>query len=194
LGVRHSKHLKVYVTVLAVGLLGLGADRFVLGSDGPATASAADGLLVHAQADAAQAASAGQAPTGAAAPESAEVPLDSAADATVRVSERLAALATRVQDPATDGFSPGPKFEALARVAEPVVPGAPQTARRELRLSAVMTAGRSPSAVINGTPLQIGQSLDGYTLVSVSRLGVILEDDGGAKRALKLEQPSASGR
>jgi len=103
---------------------------------------------------------------------------------------RLAALSTHIaalqrnskiicpmdQPPELQEPAPAP---GGVTIISPVQPG-------ELRLSATLGRGDTASAVINGKMLNVGDSVDKYTVVSIdaAAFAVVLQDAQGAQRTL----------
>lgn len=110
--------------------------------------------------------------------------------ATLGESARLSALRTYISALQGNGkiacpmdHPPAPQEPATApsglTIINPVQPG-------QLRLSATLGRGATASAVINGKILNVGDSVDKYTVVSIdaAAFSVVLQDAQGAQRTL----------
>ncbi len=160
------KH-KAYAAVLGLGLVALGVDRaFLLG---PKEASARELPSERLMAT----------PTAPAAPVLSTRPLS---NPRMVIAARLdAAARSRGFDLARvpDAFVPSSAWMPAEPVAAGSGPGGPSAMLIPVpfELTAVM-AGAKGYAIINGEGMVIGDVLDGYTLVSVGRRLVVLEQDG----------------
>jgi hypothetical protein len=183
---RLSKQHKIYAAVLGLALAALGADRF-LSSSGPAETSAESYAVTTSKTSHA-------APTkvaaAAAQSKGAEVPEDRRA-ISGRLDE-LARVAGLSGGESGDAFVPhgawvgsnddGGQRAALEKAHKFVA---------DHRLTAVMEGnGRSVVAIVDGKPLRPGQTLDGFTLVSVSGRDVkaVFERSGSARIELRLNK------
>lgn len=185
---RHSKQFKVYVTVLAVGALALGVDQFVLSSGGPASASGQTSLLIEHDAS----------PQDASARTAGEEqgPGSLSRPTILTVSHRLHAMAASLppgSDRTTDAFSPHEKWRRIAEVAVTVAKP-PEPPKAELKLSSVLAGKRQTLAVINGKPVRIGQSIEGFTLISVGPRTAVLRSSAGYQQKLELTEPENASR
>lgn len=152
------------IAVLAVAGLGLLVDRVIIGSDmtGPAESSA--GVFDDVTADPASLLivpdKAGGAPrTGA----------DPAGSLANRLRQ-VAGLATTGNGSVTrDAFAPGPGWAPVG--SAPDAGGeaamAAEAFKRDHKLEAVLLTGDQRYAVVNGRTIYVGQTLQGYRLVSV---------------------------
>ncbi len=185
---RHSKQFKVYVTVLAVGALALGVDQFVLSSGGPASASGQTSLLIE-----------HDAPPGGASPRKPgdELgPAGAAQASVVTVSRRLLTMGNHSSaqtDPTPDAFSPHAKWLHIAEVAVATTK-APEPPKVELKLTSLLAGKRQTLAVINGKPVRIGQTIDGFTLISVGPRTAVLRSSAGYTQELQLVEPDNASR
>jgi hypothetical protein len=78
-----------------------------------------------------------------------------------------------------DAFRIPDGWRPAAEAASPIV-ARPDSDKfvREHRLTAVMTAGDRSVALVDGKPVQIGQVLDGFRLVSVEKSSAVWECEG----------------
>jgi hypothetical protein len=172
-----SKH-KIYGAIVGIGLAWLGYDQI---SAGPQAAGAneADTLLV--------------APSSAK-PQAAVVVQTASPGASV--SE--AGIADRLQEVAQahpfnfeatrDAFTPAEAWVA----ARPAVGQADANADefvKKHRLMSVMVVGRTATAQIDGKLLRLGEEIDGFKLVSITKESVILYGDG-VRAELRFIEPS----
>jgi hypothetical protein len=163
-----TRQRKIYLTILALGLIALGIDRFFLlparSEARPARPTASPGLPADPAPDV---------------PRDPEVNTTSlAAPARITIADRLEELAeAHGYDPTTlpNAFEPSPTWfevEAAPRVS---------TASRFLQahtLNAVMAGEGDGYAIINGKSLFIGHVIDGFMLVEVRQRSVVLESQG----------------
>src|SRR6266568_71057 len=151
---------KAFVALLAIGAAALAADRLIPGSDNSAAETEPD-LVVA------------QAPGGAKAASPA-----SAAPATLSLSDRI----SRAVEQAT----PDPSSRDIFRV--PLAWIGPQKSGAEIgapvaqmrfdethRLTGLILAGDRTGALIDGMLIKVGQSIDGYRLVSVANNTAVFE-------------------
>lgn len=146
----------MYAGLLGVGVIALAMDRLVFS---PAPAEAADepaALLVSKPA--APASGAGNSSTNAVA---------FAAPVAEPVTYKLKALADSLHldsAPVKDAFAPSRAWAGKSGG----IASDTRSFEQSHQLSGVMLSGRHPSAMIDGKLLTVGQSLDGYKLVSVT--------------------------
>jgi len=113
-----------------------------------------------------------------------------------KIAEHLAAVASRYPEA---GSNPRDAF----RVPDSWLPASPQAAAaqplaedseqaradafpRKHPLQAVMVSGSARQAVIGGQCLVVGQRLDGFVLLSIGELSVILASPGGTRVTLAM--------
>ena len=168
-----SRSQKILIAVLGVGLGALAVDRLLLGgaATGPAQASA---MPIPGAPAPDGTAHAGAGDSSAAAP------------ATLSVAEQLRAVAAAEHlngAVVPDAFEPSEQWvpapapadnRSAARQAE----SAADNFARSHPLSAVLTTPTGGWAMIAGQTVRVGQSVDGFTLVSVTEGAAVLERDG----------------
>jgi hypothetical protein len=166
-----TRKRKIYLTILAVGLVALGIDRLVLL---PARSEARPAPTAPASA-ATPAADVPVAP----APET--PPVDSAslaAPARITIADRLDRLAEARGYDLTglpNAFAPSSTWfdvDAAPRVSTA------SRFRQEHTLNAVMAGDGDGYAIINGKSLFIGHVIDGFMLVEVRERSAVLESQG----------------
>ena len=175
-----TKERKIYGGLLALGVLALVVDRL---SGGPKEAAA--------QEDAAALVAPNVA--GKSAPPKTSRTADTAmlARADLGLAERLRAATNGqpVSDKSVvDVFRPSRKWAGDAGgggAAHPMSEA--ERFKAAHRLTAVMMSGRSSRAIVDGTPLRLGESLDGFKLLSVDPGRAVLERSG-ARVVLALDQ------
>jgi hypothetical protein len=134
---------------------------------------------------------------GAASPASAR---PAAEAATARRTALAARLAAMVKDQAIDAsnapdaFVPSPAWQPV----EPVSSGieaelAAEEFRRRHTLSAVMALADRGACVVDGRSVQVGQSIDGYTLLAVQPRSATFENGAGVRVELSLTEPTPGG-
>jgi hypothetical protein len=172
---------KACLALLCLAMTALAVDRLILspGQAGPA----------HAQAVSA----------GPGAPSSPQpVPASAAAPAAFKsvksVSARLAELARREDlDPAQipDAFAP-PKSWTIQSAAAPAGGAGAKTSFAQTHsLTAVTLAAGRTHAMVSGRMMAVGEKLDGFRLVDISRYSVVFEPvEGGQRVELQLETPA----
>jgi len=179
-----SRSRKIVLAILAVASTALLVDRLVLApsASGPKHARAA--------------ATADGSTTGTGAASSPAPPTAPGAMAGPRLADRLQTIAEDADlDPATlrDGFIPAktwleelieppPEHES----AEPQASPATQFAQRHTLTSVILTS-RGGSAVIDGKVVPVGQVLDGFRLVRLTRQSAVFEA-GGEEVELRLRR------
>jgi hypothetical protein len=158
-----TKERKIYLGLLAAGIGALAVDRL---TSGPATAQAEDAsAYVVARPDAPAATN--------------SIPVAPAASGgTMTPGEGLAARLRELasKSNAAPGSAPRDLFRApaswapQAQTTQPVAkePG-PADFEKSHRLTAVLLHGRQAHAVVDGRMVAPGQSIDGYTLLSVTQ-------------------------
>ncbi len=159
-----SRERNALIAVLAIAGLGLLVDRVVIGSDmtGPAESSA--GVLDDFAAD----------------PASLLIVPDKAGNAVPPGADHAGSLASRLRQitggattgdgsVVRDAFAPGPGWVPVG--IEPEAGGvaamAAEAFKRDHKLEAVLVTGDQRYAVVNGQTIYVGQTLQGYRLVSV---------------------------
>jgi len=176
-----SKKRKVYVCVLGLAVLILLVDRVFLGPAGLAPEEASAGPVGTSSSAAAVGKSA---TTGA--PQAAEPAPEQS------IVVRLRALGQAQTDTAAvrDAFRPSPSWLAEMRPSRGgEASGRSDAPRRSFnhRLMAVMMDGQGGLAIIDGKCLRVGQTMDGFTLVRLSKSSAVLEA-GGQKVKLRLDE------
>lgn len=159
-----TKEQKVFFGLLVVGLVALGVDRFVLS---PGTAEASDdsaSLLVA------------KAPTSAAGAASPATAVKSPAVATANnpIAQKLNDLSESLHlanAPVKDSFS----VPAAWNEKPGTVGATGKSFEQSHELSGVMVSGRHPAAMIDGKLVQVGQTVDGYKLVSVMQGAAVFQ-------------------
>ena len=159
-----TKQQKVYAGLLVLGLIALVLDRCVFT---PASADASDQASDLLIAKPAQSKTESSAPARKA---------TSTAPTGNAVAQKLTQLSESMHLPGAavrDAFCPAP---AWAADGAPKTPGAPKGITAETpnfeqthTLIGVMLSGSSAAAMVDGTLVRVGQSIDGYRLVSVSK-------------------------
>jgi hypothetical protein len=177
-----TKERKIYGGLLALGVVALIVDRL---SGGPKDAAA--------QEDAAAALVAPNA-AGKTAPPKTSRMADAAmlARADLGLAERLRAATNGqlVSDKSVvDVFRPSRKWAGDAGGSGAAHPmSEAERYKAAHRLTAVMMSGRGSRAIVDGTPLRLGESLDGFKLLSVDPGRAVLGRNG-ARVVLELDQP-----
>ena len=181
-----TKERKIYGGLLALGVVALVVDRL---SGGPKEAAAQ-------QEDAAALVAPNVA--GKSAPSKTARISDAGAvlaRANISLAERLRAATSGqlVSDKSVvDVFRPSPKWAgAAAGGGDAHVLSDAERFKLAHRLTAIMMSGRGSRAIVDGTPLRLGESLDGFRLLSVDPARAILGRNG-ARVVLALEQPQVS--
>ena len=177
-----TKKHKAYGAVVAVGALALLVDRVFLDSSQTSPEAATGEVLA--------------APTGEGPPakstQTIPVPPPSILGTDQSVAARLAALTgSKGLDPAgvRDAFCPAPAWIGAPEADVPVVESVESQAERFGRshqLQAVMVGDLGSYAIIDGKCVFVGQTLDGFKLVSVGQASATLEA-GGTRVTLKLK-------
>lgn len=160
-----SKRNKVCVSVLALGLGVLALDRFVI-LPGPASASASDGLNV-------------------ALPEVDLKAVSHLADSLLSGSQPVdSPLARQLASGITprDAFADWERIDDVPAIGEEQAVSAPAAPARAARamptLTAIVLTETGGYAVLNGKPLGVGASREGFTLVGVTAQSATVEMDG----------------
>ncbi len=189
-----SKQKKVLLGVVGVGLAVVALDRLVfLGevTGGPTEASAAtSAAMVSAPASFEPAA--GRADTPAVDPAASRA---SASAGAVSVADQLRRAAEKLNlqgPPAREAFEPSRAWVGTRRQADEAGPRdhVADRFRSDHRLMGVMRRGDRPVAIVNGTPMSVGQRLDGFTLVSIdpsARTPTATFEKGTTRVELRLE-------
>jgi len=188
--------LAVFVA-LGVALVALVVDRLVLApsATGPQPAAAAESPP-------GPAAAATQPPTGPEAPPTAaETDPASPSAGPPPLASRLAAAAERFSlDPERlrDGFAPAPSWlaeltepppsEPAEAAPEPETPSPAEAFREGHALTAVIMTQRGGSAVVNGRVVRLGQTVDGFTLVRLTRRSAVFASEDGEEVELRLRR------
>ncbi|MCE9591975.1 MAG: hypothetical protein K8S99_15820 [Planctomycetes bacterium] len=187
-----SRERKVFLGILGLGLTALAADRFVISPTGPRSAQASIASVVQD--------SATQAQPVPAAPEAATAPIAPAN--TVRVAHQLESFGQEQglrADETANAFQPSaawlaedeasaPKPQSLA----PVGPPPAQAFTAAHKLNGVMAKGGGGYAIINGRAVTVGQTVDGFRLVEVSRRSAVFQSSTGEQAELTLQTPAGS--
>lgn len=161
-----TKERKLYVGVLAAGLAALVTDRLTGGgqSADPPPDEPASALVVKSTPQTAPAAAAAPAPPAAAR----------------KLSERLTAWAANAPRKPRDPFVPAAAWSGVADV-DAIPPSAgPERFRQNHRLTAVLMSGRQSQAIIDGTPIRLGEVFKGFRLVSVDESKAVLNSPAGS--------------
>jgi len=98
-----------------------------------------------------------------------------------------------------DAFSPASAWAGVAKAVSPGPPPRPIEPKpaafaRTHRLGAVVVSDSSGSAIINGRCVNIGQSVDGFELISVGKGWAVLASDEGVRVTLRLPKNDANHR
>ena len=174
-----SRERKVFVIICALALVALVVDRTMLSeaSGGDAAAGDPSALLVTGGgAGAGSGASAGTARGASTNPHRASQPTPSAA----AISEMLAQMGERnrrLLEQTPDAFQPGAGWSVpdLAPPAEPVADVRVETFAKR-KLTSLVAGGRGRGgAMVDGQMVHVGQSLDGFVLVSVDGQSALFE-------------------
>jgi len=188
--------LAVFVA-LGVALVALVVDRLVLApsATGPQPAAAAESPPGPAAA----------APQPSAGPEAltaaAETDPASTSDGPASLASRLEAAAERFSlDPERlrDGFTPAsswlaeltepPPSEAAEAAPEPETPSPAEAFRKGHALTAVIMTRSGGSAVVNGRVVRMGQAVDGFTLLRLTRRSAVFASKDGKEVELRLRR------
>jgi hypothetical protein len=184
-----TKERKMILVVLGLAVGAFLVDRLVLDS----------GFSEPAQAQASEAVAISQAPILAGRTPAAE-PVAPQADPAVAAQVALADRLAQLQD--SKGFTLTKINDAFARpggLAPPAdlpndrpepsaAASAAETFQKTHRLMAVVASERGHMAIINGRTVRVGQSLDGFELLSVEQRSVLLGKDS-VRVQLKLDPP-----
>ncbi len=165
-----TRKRKSLVAVLVLGVAALAVDRFVLteGSAGP--------RKVHAAVINTSQTSTPSVTDDAAAASQASIPNASVAGLLTDLGKKYAVQPMSVKD----AFRPSPKWlgDFAPQTSDaPRESGDPGFLQRH-RLNAVVVSGNTAAAVINDQYLCVGQELDGYRLVKVSKSSAVLVSNG----------------
>jgi hypothetical protein len=189
---KSSRERNILIAVLSVAGLGLVVDRVVIGSDvtGPAQTSAgvSDGFAAV--------------PVEDLIVTSTEFNKSTSGDTTPVVSfaDRLRLITDKSGDadlsPRRDAFSPSPGWGAtpssVGGVPDNQALRAAETFQSKHVLEAVLVSGDNRYAVIGGQPISIGQTLDGYRLMTVHERSAVFEAQGvRVKLGIKADHPSS---
>lgn len=191
-----TKQQKIALGVLAAAAMAFVVDRVAF-SDSTSTASATPAAVVQ---------------TGTAMPNITRAPAPRNAEGstsvglTAAMARRLAEVASHEgieQGSCSDGFCP--PAEWFAPNADPsggvqrvrITTAADRAAAFKLthKLTAVLRTDRRPNeglAVIQGRPMRIGQTIDGFTLTSVQDRIAVLTDPRGLTVELELPRPGVA--
>jgi hypothetical protein len=179
-----TRSRKLILGILALAIVALVVDRLVLApsASGPRHAGAAETTNGN------------TAEGGAAPPADAGAPPEP--DPGARLAARLETTAARFElDPAAlrDGFVPAAAWleELVEPVPEPEAPAPPvspaqQFAQQHTLTSVIMTS-RGGSAVVDGKVVPVGQAVDGFRLVRLTRHSAVFES-GGEQVELRLRR------
>jgi hypothetical protein len=134
---------------------------------------------------------------GASSPASDRTAAEAATSRRTALAARLAAMAKERgidASNAPDAFVPSPAWQPV----EPVSGGieadlAAEEFRRRHTLTAVMALADRGACVIDGRSVQVGQSIDGYTLLAVQPRSAIFENSAGVRVELSLTEPTPGG-
>ena len=170
-----TRSRKIVLAILALAATALLVDRLVLApsASGPARARAAP--------------TADERPEGAGAAKSASPPTAPEVGSGPRLADRLETVATPFDldpDRLRDGFVPADAWleellepPAEAETPEPQVSPADRFAERHTLTSVILTA-RSSSAVIDGKVVPVGQTIEGFRLIRLTRQSAVFEAGG----------------
>ncbi|MHC5002485.1 MAG: hypothetical protein ACYTJ0_05120 [Planctomycetota bacterium] len=176
-----STKQKMYASVLGLCGVALAVDRVVLG---PAELTAAEG-----EAELLATSTSGTAGRTAMAATAAADP--GMLWAIARQVDEVAKTENVDIEQIPDAFrAPDSWFPPPATETQPVSVG-PDPVEQFLaahRLQAVMAGGASSVAVIDGTGLKVGETLDGFTLVSVGDRSAVFESESGVRVELELTE------
>lgn len=182
--VKLSRERRVLLGLAGAGALALGVDRAFFKPSG----ASAEGIAPEAS----QPANVPPHPHTALA----EAVTSSKEDAEGSASEVRTPLAQRLRDAAANQ---GPLDHVVVDAfAEPKAQAAmdlPQRRKAEEfvrthRLTTVISSADGGVAMVNGKPVRVGQSLDGFTLVRIERLAAVFVGDGVELRLVVAEAPS----
>jgi hypothetical protein len=169
-----TKSQKVYFGVLAVGLLALGVDRFVLTPPTAAASDDAQSLLVKP----------GDASTGAAdaipaIPASFTIQANPISDKLKQLNDSVPASKGELRD----AFTPGTAWTGAtpAASATAAVVNFPDTHH----LTGVLVSGRTGQAMVDGKDVLVGQTLDGFKLIAV-KPGIAVFQQGDVQVTLRI--------
>jgi len=168
---------KAFIALLAIGAAALAADRLIPGSENSAAEAEPD-LVVA------------QVPSGAKAASPA-----SAAPATLSLSYRIrGAVEQATPDPSSrDIFRLPLAWIGPQKSAELAAPVAQIRFDETHRLTGLILAGGRTGALIDGMLIKVGQSIDGYRLVSVANNTAVFES-ANERAVLRVEKSTfASG-
>lgn len=190
-----TKQQKIASGILAAAVLAFVVDRVAF-SDGPATASAVPAATVL---------------TGTATPSVRSAAVSKGSDVTgvgltAAMARRLSVVAGNEgieQGSCADGFCPpaewfAPSADAAGvgqRVRITTAADRAAAFKATHKLTAVLRTDRRPNeglAVIQGRPMRIGQTMDGFTLTSVHDRSAVLADSRGLTVELELPRPGAA--
>ena len=187
-----TKERKVYLGILAVGLVALVADRVFLGGGGvpPSSAeAAATPLVIGPIAQLPQARAPGTASAWPKQPN-------------VSIADRLAAVATTEginTSEVKDAFGPSAAWLAQLRPSADRPSGLPldlaEAFCQRHRLTAVMVQGGGGKAIVDDKCLAVGEKIDGFALVAVEHNSAVFAcGDRRAELKLPQTQPSATDK
>lgn len=148
-----TKSQQVYFGLLAVGLIALGVDRFVLTPPAAQASDDAQSLLMKPADSAAAAGNATPAPTAV------SIQPNPIADKLKQLSASVPAPKGEMRDAFTPGNSWTGGPAGLATGAE--------NFSLNHHLTGVLVSGRSGLAMVDGKDVLVGQTLDGFKLISV---------------------------
>jgi hypothetical protein len=166
-----SKQRTISLAVLGLALVGLGVDRFVLGT-GAAPKSVAEELLVASTGAVTKVADAVASLVSGPALPNAPVSREAAAVADLAKSLRALGVDRSVLNQLPESFT---KPEREAKVEVAVVPTVPIG---EPPLVTAVLVGQTPRAIAGGKALRVGSEVDGWRIAHVARGRVIFERDG----------------
>jgi hypothetical protein len=177
-----TKERKILFTILAVGAIAFLIDRSTGGAKSltaPEAAEAADSIARAPLADSI-------APVNAQPQQHLSARISNLAQADLADSAALAS--TR------DPFRISPGWIALKPDNQAAAQSPSDRFEKNHKLTAIIVSGKRSSAVVDGSLLKVGQSVDGFTLIAVTQDMAIL-DSNGARVVLKLTAaiPAASG-
>jgi hypothetical protein len=174
--VKLTRERKVYVALLAAGMVALIGDRLFLAPSGAGAAVAAQDSL----------------PDAPPAPKAAKPAQDPpAAPSGPSFSQRISDAARSAPPSGRDAFRPGATWPRphVNDPADSTPHDTFETFLQKQQLTMVMLNKDKPFARINKEIWQIGDVHDGYTLVAMDEKGVEFESSSGERRRLDLPAP-----
>lgn len=185
---KRSRERNILIAVLGVAGLGLLIDRVVIGSDVTSPAESSAGVVDDIADDPASLLIVSDAPQDAA---------PASANATESLANRLRRVAGQAElnDGAAvrDAFIPAPSWTPVDFEPESGSEAALaiESFKRDNKLEAVLVTGDQRCAVVNGQTVYVGQTLQGYRLVSVQERSAEFRA-GGVTVSLGIRGPGQS--